>query len=782
MKESKDFPGRLSQLVKEHQRLVPRLVEGVIKALGEEDGCWIHLMVDRENHVGVSYAHLIPGRVRELYQLPFGPKKSTRYEVEAILREDVWRARTLVLGLKRVLNLTEAPFEEKEFLTLYRKSVMLAWGGKLEKWWKHQVSWIFSRWRRNETPKAPDWWPYFEKEGYLLGGQFRKYQLLHLHSGSKKKSHELVAQSLLQIKRVADDVAVDFIKETLEKHRRNLTVPRTLPPKVVKSGKILESIVKTIDELVPRQKAEMKLSIRPASLRSHIESGRREHGAVGFLVKKYRLTRAECLLSMKEGLGGDVVSVYSLYDPEELRCAFMASLEGCFLQDLLEAEPVALCEPFKVRVITKGPAEAYWVAKSFQKKMHDVLRRHPTFELVGHPCSEEIMDRFLEKCKPTDLFCSGDYDQSTDNLDPDYSDFALCYLLTRLGCLNIPMGMRNALCGHRLTYESGSYPQVFGQLMGSPMSFPILCIMNAALSRLALDPELRTPLRRLPMLVNGDDILMGMSAAEYELWRGITAQGGLTPSVGKNYLDRTYCMINSEMYKVSRSMFHGFELRYATYCPFINLGLMKGEQKHRLDEPLFGGDEYARDLAGLAHSLVRGHAPEMADRLLSYFIADNREKLDSLPPGMSWFLPRTSGGYGLPMTRDFNPSAEQLKVAAFVRTGQGNLSLQHALSTSGSSELNNYERSIMERLGSEWVEDGGFATPGLIRVDWPGLDQEDGTFDKLQRVSTNFSRLRAKALNTSLHPMELDNAIETVKFGWSREVTINLPALKVEIV
>lgn len=828
------FQERVHRLAKRYRETIPRLVEGVIKSPSSTVGHWIQVLIDPNNQIPVSYAHLVVERVQKLYKLPFGPKCTPRYEVERVLFEDVSRAVTLVFGLKRVLDLTSTPFGEKELLLLFRKSVSLSWGGVLEKWWKHQVSWIFARWMRDEVPATPQWWVPAEKEGFLLGGQFRRYQTLYLHGGSERV--EPLALSLLHIKRVAERVACDFIRETLEKHRKALTCLRQRPAKVVRTSEIYDSIRITIDECVPRKKNQ-ELRIRVPSLRSHYESSRKERGAVGFLVQKYRIPPCRTLLSMDAVVGvcqsptpwkewtrpkgvereahicmddyldfdprrvtplGEartyactrMIETYGLFDPEDIFDAYRKCLEEGFNAELLNTVPVALCEPFKVRVITKGPVEAYWVAKSVQGIVHGYMRRHPTFQLIGHPCSQDVVDEFLWKCSDSDYLISGDYDAATDNLDPDLTDFAFCYLVQRLGLWPTP-ALRAALVGHLVHYESGSYPQEWGQLMGSPLSFPILCILNAALSRLALDRELRRPLRELPMLINGDDILMGMSLPQYEVWKGITRQGGLSYSVGKNYCSRKYVMINSECYRVKRSRLIGPleegltsppEIRTAEYRPFINLGLMKGQGRQMDSVHLFGKGEYVSDLAGLACALVKGHTPEMANKLLSLFIQDNRDELDSLPAGMSWFLPRCSGGYGLPLVRAVQFSSEQLKVAAYIRTGQGNLQMKYLETDAQLSHLLKLEDQQMLDRGIEWVEGGEGQAPSLMTVNWPALNRERTPDETMKSVRTNFARLRERALRTSLNPMESLNALKSTTFGWARSVTLKIPAQKTRII
>lgn len=92
--------------------------------------------------------------------------------------------------------------------------------------------------------------------------------------------------------------------------------------------------------------------------------------------------------------------------------------------------------------------------------------------------------------------------------------------------------------------------------MGSPISFPVLCLFNAALTRYALEiassanPRVYR-LDELPMLINGDDLLCRTNPLEYLVWKDIVDFGGLTPSIGKNFRSRTIGTINSEMWHFS---------------------------------------------------------------------------------------------------------------------------------------------------------------------------------------------------------------------------------------
>jgi hypothetical protein len=77
---------------------------------------------------------------------------------------------------------------------------------------------------------------------------------------------------------------------------------------------------------------------------------------------------------------------------------------------------VGICEPLKVRVITKGRALPYYVVHSVQKWMHENLRRMENFQLIGRPVDDQIMEKLMKLAGKDQKFISGDYTAATDYL------------------------------------------------------------------------------------------------------------------------------------------------------------------------------------------------------------------------------------------------------------------------------------------------------------------------------------------------------------------------------
>jgi len=210
-------------------------------------------------------------------------------------------------------------------------------------------------------------------------------------------------------------------------------------------------------------------------------------------------------------------------------------------------------------------------------------------------------------------------------------------------------------------------------LMGSPTSFVVLCIINLALSRYALELRLQRSLRltQTGILVNGDDIGFVTDSSGYNIWKHVTASGGLSPSPGKNYTSRNFIILNSTL--------HVREDNSWKFVPYVNMGILQGRNENgtpieQTAQDAIVGSEDPRcvDLAGLANDLIKGHPEPVQLRLLKEFIRRWEPALKKFcPRGMSYFLPRHLGGLGLPIIGDWTGkrdrfSRQQRQLATFL--------------------------------------------------------------------------------------------------------------------
>lgn len=368
--------------------------------------------------------------------------------------------------------------------------------------------------------------------------------------------------------------------------------------------------------------------------------------------------------------------------------------------------PVALPEPLKVRLISRGPWARYYVGSAVQRYMHETLRYHPTFAPIGSPITQGFLDDRLGFLRQGFKYLSGDYKAATDLIDPFLSTVA-CEAIADQG--KFPEWMRDilieGLTGASLEFqtsdnitisasvqnnlprsrnEMGFYwpdgaslpfveggaavTQTWGQLMGSPLSFPVLCIVNAAVNRYFLELMFREiderwspkDLKDFPMLINGDDILMTIDEKYYPRWKDFIVNAGLVPSVGKNYVSEKFVIINSTYYQVDECMTGPCSF---TEQPYINTGLLHPTENDRSSiSDDFSLDPTVWDLGQCSKKLIRNQSYEIQDRLMSIFIGDPFVKgtLGRLPRGVSYYASKTLGGMGLARTRNHLLSEAQL--------------------------------------------------------------------------------------------------------------------------
>jgi hypothetical protein len=202
---------------------------------------------------------------------------------------------------------------------------------------------------------------------------------------------------------------------------------------------------------------------------------------------------------------------------------------------------IALLEPLKVRTISKGNALKYWLARPVQKEFRQHLSRFPQFALTGGPNSKDTLqwlwkttDQMVNRVKlgrpHLDLnfshVVSGDYSSATDKLDIRATKIVFEAFLKKIRCParydqeNLTTKWKDIL--RDVLYEQVlCYPKVKGQetpedtqqcngqLMGSNLSFPVLCAVNLIGYWLTLEEYLKVSFepKDLPVLINGDDIL-----------------------------------------------------------------------------------------------------------------------------------------------------------------------------------------------------------------------------------------------------------------------------------
>jgi hypothetical protein len=343
-----------------------------------------------------------------------------------------------------------------------------------------------------------------------------------------------------------------------------------------------------------------------------------------------------------------------------------------------EVKLIGLAEALKVRTISKGRALRGFVLKPLQQFLWKTLYAHPVFKLIGTPVTQEIVQQAMgSRLEGDEAYLSGDYSDATNNLCPWVSEtiatsiIDVCGLDDTLGRLFV-----EALTMHQIEappgvpgVEQGTlHPQRWGQLMGSVISFPILCIANAAMCRWAQEIayERRMSLTQAHLLINGDDCLLRTNQQGLRAWKKISSFGGLEPSIGKFYYSRAFANINSTNFvrledeeaipyndpTTGRARLLNFK-----YTPFVNMGLLKGLKRS-------GGTDVKSldplDGIGARASGLMSSCPEHL-RLVVWreFLNEHKEKLSKA--GLPWYVPLAFGGLGLPsMTKPGDPGEDDI--------------------------------------------------------------------------------------------------------------------------
>jgi len=347
-------------------------------------------------------------------------------------------------------------------------------------------------------------------------------------------------------------------------------------------------------------------------------------------------------------------------------------LERAF-EEVPAVEPVSLPEALKVRVITKGPALMGYVLAPLQRFLHTTLRQHPVFQLIGMPISEQILLRNLGALPKGQKWLSGDYKDATNGLLSSVSNTIcdeICSCIfdrsdfDGLTEVKLRVLFRRALTGHLIQDLDGNLrPQTNGQLMGSIVSFPVLCIANAALCRRVIEESLgfRVNLKECQLLINGDDCVFPTNHEGFKMWKDLCHAYNMKPSVGKTYFSDRFLNINSttylttpttEMWEESEVEADGETLAYKVPYRFqevkyINYGLVL----HKKRSGGIMGTESVFDrfcnFGENSKELLRTLPEFCKDSVYTQYIQEFGRIAKTCNIKIPWFVPQKYGGVGI---------------------------------------------------------------------------------------------------------------------------------------
>jgi len=212
---------------------------------------------------------------------------------------------------------------------------------------------------------------------------------------------------------------------------------------------------------------------------------------------------------------------------------------------------VQLDEPLKVRTITKMHHTQLMYKEVQKSLLKYIQRKSPEFILTKEHNDWDHIRKLTEVDDQSLLYCSGDYEAATDNLKRRVITIVI-----------------ESIPGHEVFKEQfencfiDDFITTNGQLMGSILSFPILCVVNKLIYECVQD---MMPNKSTKPLINGDDILFRGTLEFIQLWMKYTQEAGFIPSKGKSLIDKNYFTINSRPYSTSGPL-NFFNLKLTNTC------------------------------------------------------------------------------------------------------------------------------------------------------------------------------------------------------------------------
>jgi hypothetical protein len=505
---------------------------------------------------------------------------------------------------------------------------------------KYLLTYPLAKYLKRELPEAPTSGPFEPR------GRFRAWFNCRLMAFNRRNTH--LWSSWFQGKRATLPLSDITVKETYDKHFATLTKEDKGDPETIKKifddptfSRLLTDTTQKISAFLDRCSPFEELS---ASSSASFEQTRGSGGQqaelrarVGIVSEMMWGTHLERMV-WKPFAHGRVretnctVEVRG-HDGRHLWQHIRALTSTWNVDTPLSCTIQAVLEPNKVRVISKGESIPYYSMRPLQKAMHTALRDVPCFRLIGRPFSATDIEDLRQNAETSWKWFSIDFSGATDGLSWKYSGAIFRCIISQLPIHQFEMAMR-VLGPHKLYYPTQNGEKEYrgvqrnGQLMGSVLSFPILCLANLG-TYLASTQDLHqgwTDAERLAsVLVNGDDMVF---PAPEELWEphvALCKRVGLEMSVGKAYVHHTYLNINSVAVHapLAQPQVHPWRIDY------LNVGLALGRHKVQNRESALGtascDDRKPEGYTCNINTILDGCLPGRQAQMLRWIL---REKLD----------------------------------------------------------------------------------------------------------------------------------------------------------
>jgi len=543
----------------------------------------------------------------------------------------------------------------------------------------------------------------------LVGG--RGYRFLLALERDEPERFISWANSVLMIKKGCPRPSDALLKETIQKTVDTLTTPSSGPAVCTLSSDVvlahadelgwgndqkpadvfrwsrttmdrssfIEQLIRTTEEVIGDRKFTVEDRIKPffPSTSANYINSRGNGGAVGHLLEKYpelfaRLRKKYGARPLVHTNGRNVVLpdgtsvVQNVTSNGGLLGAFAELYDEVKIGAVSElpiVKPVGLKEALKIRVISKGPPLKYTMLKPLQKFLWRCVRRMKAGRLVGEPVDRWVIhDALGAKLGDGQRYLSVDYSDATNKMFSWVTEAVTTTISAQLRLDEDEAVILNESLIHHFIFDPKTKrekPQRRGQLMGSVVSFPLLCIVNMTLLRMTKEFELcrKLTVDECGMLVNGDDGVIRTTELGYRYWQMVASFVGLEPSVGKVYFSSSFLNMNSRTFLHREGEEELFEsetrpsvMRTCWFqeVPFVNLGLLYGMDRSTNDA--VNSKTQLTSLASRAHDLIKCAPPYLRVALLKSYMSRHKDELQKLC--LPYFLPTHLGGVGLPILPD----------------------------------------------------------------------------------------------------------------------------------
>lgn len=514
-----------------------------------------------------------------------------------------------------VVNLLRAAFESHfgmDFTRVKRESIyddlvdsalwympMCDSGQEFIPFLKYQLTYLFAKAEsQTELPDRPTWMKH--KDGMVLLGRIGdrfKYKCF----GIKIRNLEWRNTVLHGIKKGLPHMGETMLVKNLKAMKARLTVVKKTP------SRLRDEIARTAREVFPKgilwedwAGADPYVGVSSNASYEYVRSKGGNLGLLRDMSEGFQNPDGEWELPDNSRLAGDQLGSMAWCPTRgvegEIRYPSwlvtdqyqQSQREAVFTYKTANATAKPIFEPLKIRMISASDLASNGVYSKLQQALWKGLQRFPQFSLTGRPVGVEDLKEILRMTQELagsafSRWVSGDYSAATDSMHNDATLAAISALsgdpitlkVLKQGLMdNIIDFGENALLDEAL----GPFKMTNGQLMGCVFSFPILCIVNIAVYRAALEIRLGREMKisELPVRVNGDDILFRTDNELLRLWESGIPEVGFEKSVGKNYVSTTTAVINSQYFRAVRGQDGKFEI---SAIPYLNCGWIAGQCK-----------------------------------------------------------------------------------------------------------------------------------------------------------------------------------------------------------